>query len=158
MGDAGSAATGCRDPANTDLAPAGRDNILAIYRVARFVLHVCGMSAIVALVSAEPHDELVRYLEDVGFDVRAFRTPLGAPREGTLVWLTEQGTDERMVVDTVRGWLGAKLKLRAIVVTDRPVRIKLAAEDARGRVVLLPAPVFGWQLVDALRDETFVAS
>jgi len=126
--------------------------------VARFVLHVCPMPAIVVLVSTEPHDELVRYLEDVGFDVRPFRTPLGAPREGTLVWLTGQGTDERMVIETLRVWLGAKLKLRAIVVTDRPVRMRPAAEDARGRVVLLPAPVFGWQLVDALRDETLALS
>lgn len=48
--------------------------------------------------------------------------------------------------------------LRAIIVTDRPVRLKDADDDARGRVLLLPAPVFGWQLVDALRDETFAAS
>ncbi len=110
------------------------------------------MSSIVALVSAEPNDALVRYLEDVGFGVRAFRSPHGAPREGTLVWLTESGSDERTIVDTVRSWLGAKARLRAIVVTDRPVRLREAADDARGRLLLLPAPVFGWQLVDALRD------
>lgn len=113
------------------------------------------MAAIVALVSREPDDELVRYLEDVGFGVRAFRTPNGAPREGTLVWLTERGTDERTIIDTIRVWLGAKANLRAIVVTDRPVRLKEAAEDARGRLLLLPAPVFGWQLVDALRTGAF---
>jgi hypothetical protein len=112
----------------------------------------------VALVSSEPHDELQRYLEDVGFSVRGFRTPLGAPREGTLVWLAERATDDRSIIDTVRVWLGAKPRLRAIVVTERPARLKQAAEDARGRVLLLAAPVFGWQLVDALRDETFAAS
>ena len=112
----------------------------------------------VALVSSEPHDALLRYLEDVGFSVRGFRTPLGAPREGTLVWLTERAGDDRSIIDTVRVWLGAKHALRAIVVTERPVRLKQATEDARGRVLLLAAPVFGWQLVDALRDETFVAS
>lgn len=116
------------------------------------------MSPIVALVSAEPNDELVRYLRDLGFDVRPFRAPLGAPREGTLVWLADRRADDREVIDTVRVWLGGKSKLRAIVVTDRPVRIREASEDTRGRVLLLPAPVFGWQLVDALRDETFVAS
>lgn len=110
------------------------------------------MAAIVALVSKEPQKDLVRYLEGVGFAVRALRTPVGAPREGTLVWLTEHHTDERSIVDTVRGWLGAKASLRAILVTDRPVRLKEVADDARGRVILLPAPVFGWQLVDALRD------
>lgn len=116
------------------------------------------MPRLIALVSTEPHDELVLYLEGVGFAVRAFRSPLGAPREGTLVWLTAPGTDDRRIIDTVRVWLGSKAKLRAIIVTDRPVRLKDAANDARGRVFLLPAPVFGWQLVDALRDETFAAS
>ena len=115
------------------------------------------MLAVIALVSKDPHDDLVRYLERVGFEVRPLRTPLGAPREGTLVWLTDYGIDERMVADTVRVWLGAKPKLRAILVAHRPVRLKDATEDTRGRVLLLPAPVFGWQLVDALRDAAFVA-
>ena len=112
----------------------------------------------VALVSIEPHEDLVRYLEDVGFVVRAFRSPLGAPREGTLVWLTDRDSDDRSIIDTIRVWLGAKVKLRAIIVTGRPVRLKDATNDARGRVFVLPAPVFGWQLVDALRDETFAGS
>lgn len=115
------------------------------------------MSRQVALISNEPDDELVRYLEDVGFEVRAYRTPVGVPREGTLVWLADGERDDRMVIDTVRVWLGAKPRLRAIVVTDRPARLKEAADDARHRVLLLPAPVFGWQLVDALRDEAFAA-
>ena len=98
----------------------------------------------------------MRYLEDVGFMVQAFRTPVGAPREGTLVWLTDHASDDRTVIDTVRGWLGQKGKLRAIVVTHRPVRLKQVAADLHGRVLLLAAPVFGWQLVDALRDEAFI--
>jgi hypothetical protein len=114
--------------------------------------------SVVALASTQPHQELVRYLEDVGFEVRAVRTPLGAPREGTLVWLTDRAGDDRAVVDTVRIWLGEKAQLRVILVTDRPVRLKEAGDDARGRVLLLAAPVFGWQLVDALRDEAFAAS
>jgi hypothetical protein len=116
------------------------------------------MPRLVALVSTEPDERLVRYLEDAGFAVRGFRTPIGAPREGTLVWLEDHAIDERAVIDTVRLWLGASGKLRAIVVTDRPVRLKEAAADPRGRVWLLPSPVFGWQLVDALRDESFVTS
>lgn len=106
----------------------------------------------VALVSAEPHDDLVRYLERVGFVVRAFRTALGAPREGTLVWLADHATDDRTVIDAVRRWLGAKPRVRVIVVTDRPARLRAASGDVRGRVLVLPAPVFGWQLVEALRE------
>jgi len=116
------------------------------------------MPRVIALVSSEPHEELVRYLESVGFDVRAFRSPLGAPREGTLVWLTNRDIDDRRVIDTIRVWLGAKVKLRAVIVTDRPVRLRDAADDPAGRVFILPAPAFGWQLVDALRDDTFAVS
>jgi len=111
------------------------------------------MPTIVALVSREPHDDLVRYLEGVGFEVRPLRTPVGAPREGVLVWLTDHERDEGSIVATIRAWLGVKPELRAILVTGRPVRLREAASDAQGRVILLPAPVFGWQLVDAVRDE-----
>ena len=58
------------------------------------------------------------------------------------------------MVETVRAWLGAKSALRAIVVTDRPARFRDLAEARPGRIILLPAPAFGWQLVDALRDGT----
>ena len=111
------------------------------------------------MVCSERHEQLVRYLEGVGFDVRAFRSPLGAPREGTLVWLTNQNTDDRRIISMVQVWLGAKTKLRAIIVTDRPVRLRdAAADEPYGRLVILPAPVFGWHLVDSLRDGTFAVS
>ena len=132
--------------------------ILPRYELVRFLLWSPLMLRHVALVSVEPHESLVRYLEDVGFVVRAVRTPLGAPREGPLVWLADRESDDRTVVDTMRVWLGAKARLRAIVVTERPVRLRHATEDSRGRVLVLAAPVFGWQLVDALRDETFLPS
>lgn len=119
----------------------------------QFVLVPEQMSSIVALVSTEPHDELVRYLRDLGFVVRSFRAPTAAPREGTLVWLTTHDLDERLAVDALRVWLGAKPELRAILVSDRPVRLREAVDDARGRVQLLPAPIFGWQLVDCLRGQ-----
>ena len=116
------------------------------------MLPVPGMPAIVTLVSREPHAELVRYLAGVGFEVRPVRSPEGAAREGTLIWLPEPGLDERVIADAVRAWLGAKVRLRVVVVTGGAERE--LTMDTRGRVSLLPAPVFGWQLVDALRAET----
>lgn len=113
------------------------------------------MPSIVALVSEEPHDELVHYLEDVGFKVHAYRTPQAAPRRGTLVWLTTHGLDDRSATDAVRLWLGGKSGLRAILISDRPMRFRVTAADPRGRVQLLPAPVFRWQLVDSLRAPKF---
>lgn len=110
------------------------------------------MPRVVALATSEPHEPLVHYLEEAGFEVRPVRTPLGAPREGTLVWLTNESTHDRAIIDTVRRWLGTKRTVRAIIVSERPVRLREASGDALGRVLLLAAPVFGWQLVDALRD------
>ena len=113
------------------------------------------MSTVVALASTEPSDALVRYLEEVGFDVTPVRTPSSAPREGILVWLPDRLDDDRAILDSVRIWLGSKSKLRAIIVTERPIRLKEIVDGSRGRVCVLPAPVFSWQLVDALRDDTF---
>jgi hypothetical protein len=110
------------------------------------------MSAVVALVSAQPDADLVRYLQTVGFGVTAFRTPYDAPREGTLVWLVAPVSDDLTIIETVHVWLGNKQRLRAVVVSDRPARLRIVSERSPGRVVLLPAPVFGWQLVDALRN------
>ncbi len=110
------------------------------------------MSANVALVSAEPDAELVKYLESAGFEVTSVRTPRRAPREGTLVWLVGPEIDERAIAGTVHGWLGNRQRLRAIVVSDRSARLKGVVATSPGRVVVLAAPIFGWQLVDALRD------
>jgi hypothetical protein len=109
------------------------------------------MSSIVALVSQESQHGLVRYLQDVGFAVRSYRTPRAVPRRGTLVWLTEHGLDAKAAIDAVRLWLGDRSNLRAILVSDRPMRLRMVAADPRRRVHLLPAPVFRWQLVDSLR-------
>jgi hypothetical protein len=111
------------------------------------------MSRTVALISREPDAALVRYLEGAGFVVHAYTTPKAAPREGTMVWLTEPGVDEQAVV-AVRAWLGAKVGLRAILVAERPVRLREAADEPKGRVRVLPAPIFGWQLVDTLREQS----
>lgn len=73
-----------------------------------------------------------------------------------MVWLADHASDDRMVIDTVRLWMGTKQRLRAIVVSDRPAKLKEVSDG--NRVVLLPAPVFGWQLVDALRADGFSLS
>jgi hypothetical protein len=112
------------------------------------------MSSIVALVSAETNFALVRYLTDVGFVVRVYAAPTAAPREGTLVWLAEPELDERTVVDSLRRWLGSKQQLRAIIVSGRPARLNKAVPDESRRVRILPAPIFGWQLVDCLRERS----
>ncbi len=110
------------------------------------------MSANVALVSAEPDAELVKYLESAGFAVLSVRSARRAPREGILVWLVAPEIDERLIATTVSGWLGNRQRLRVIVVSDRPARLKAVVTASPDRVVLLAAPIFGWQLVDALRD------
>jgi hypothetical protein len=60
--------------------------------------------------------------------------------------------EDRAVLETVDTWLGARARIRAVVVSDRPARLESATKRARDRIIHLPSPVFGWQLVDALRD------
>lgn len=110
------------------------------------------MATHVALVSAEPVVELVRYLQAAGFSVIEFRVARDLPRQGTLVWLVDQDIEDTMILGTVDAWLGESSRLRAVIVSDRPARLDSATRRGRNRVVHLPAPVFGWQLIDALRE------
>lgn len=114
---------------------------------------VGGMSTTVALVSATQDAALVKYLEAAGFEVASFRTPQRAPHRGVLVWLVDPALGDAAVVATVEAWLGARAaRSRAIVVSDRPARLQGVVASFPRRAVVLAAPVFGWQLVDALRD------
>jgi len=96
--------------------------------------------------------DLAGYLQQAGFDVRAVdRMPRGSPAHRALVWLTDRDGDLVEVAATIDAWLGANGARRAIVVTWRPAAFRVVREAYGDRLVALPAPVFGWQVVDALR-------
>ena len=103
------------------------------------------------------HDErsrndLAGYLQRSGFDVRVRdHTDRGAPETRSLVWLTDRGGDASREATAIGAWLAAEDGRCAVVVTSRPSAFQ-AVHALRGeRIAVLPAPVFGWQVVDALR-------
>jgi hypothetical protein len=119
--------------------------------VVRFLLKGGAVNARVTLVAGSETPELVRYLNDVGFEVSASQTPT-SPRGDYLIVLMEPEGDEQQVARVVGSWLQANPASRVIIVSDRPARLKPALHDARGRIHILPAPVFCWQLVDTMRE------
>lgn len=106
-------------------------------------------SPVITLVA--PNDRsrvaVARYLERAGFDV-CHQTSADAAT--TLVWLTAAQSDTSDAADAVTAWLAGNTARRAIVVTPRPAAFRALREGHRRRLVVLPAPAFGWQIVDAL--------
>lgn len=111
-------------------------------------------TGIIALVGPdEPgRRDLARYLESSGFVVFLVEPP-PRPSETSraLVWLTERDDNPADSADTIASWLDAMPSRRAIVVTWRPAAFRAACEEHEGRLAVLVAPVFGWQISDALR-------
>ena len=111
----------------------------------------------IALVSADAQARapLARYLEQAGFEVREQDAVVGRPPP-VLVWLSERDAAAEDVHGQVLAWLGdgeagAAGAERVIVVTSRPTALKDLVASHERRLVVLAAPVFGWQIVDALR-------
>jgi len=108
----------------------------------------------IALVSADARTrgELARYLEEAGFAVTELAQPPRARAATALVWLTERELHPRVAETVVRAWLSAGSEARrAVVVTWRPAALRALLDEYEGRLFVLPPPVFGWQVVDALR-------
>jgi len=90
---------------------------------------------------------VARYLERSGFEVRRPRVNDTAR---TMVWLTDHDRDLSETADAITAWLGGHGSRRAVVVTPRPVVFRALRETHGRRLVIVPAPAFGWQIVDAL--------
>ena len=109
------------------------------------------------LVTIIAHDErsrtdLAAYLQRSGFDVRVRdQTDRGATAARSLVWLTDRGGDASREATVIGAWLAAEDGRCAVVVTWRPSAFRAVQVLHGERIAVLPAPVFGWQIVDALR-------
>ena len=90
---------------------------------------------------------VARYLERSGFEVRR---PRVSDTVCTMVWLTDHDGDLSEAADAITAWLGGNGSRHAVVVTPRPFAFRAVRETHHRRVVILPAPAFGWQIVDAL--------
>lgn len=99
--------------------------------------------------------ELAQYLEGAGFRVDELDTPSDPDAARALVWLTDRGDDPRAIAATVTSWLeiGAP---RIVVVAWKLAMLRALHEAYGARLAILPPPVFGWQVVDALRAPTLI--
>ncbi len=106
----------------------------------------------VAAADAAARAELARYLEGAGFAVHAGARP-PAPRApaGSLVWVTDDDDAPADVVRALAAWLRAAPRGHVVVVTWHLAALRPAVEALGPRALALPAPVFGWTVVDALR-------
>lgn len=107
----------------------------------------------VALVSAagETRTALAGYLRNAGFDVHECEE-LSVPRSfGALVVISSHDISSDALVAEVRSWLGLTRNLRVVVVTSQPRALRALLAAHGERLYVLAAPVFGWDLVDALR-------
>lgn len=107
----------------------------------------------VALVAhaGDPRTALADYLTRSGFDVHAC-AELAAPSAFAAVVLL--GRHDEPIEDltaSVRAWMKLGRIERVVVVTSKPRALAELAADHGERLRVLPAPVFGWDLVDALR-------
>jgi hypothetical protein len=94
--------------------------------------------------------ELARYLEGAGFTVEELDSPSDPDATRSLVWLTDRRDDPKAIAAMVSAWLeiGAP---RIIVVAWKLTMLRALYEAHGARLAVLPPPVFGWQVIDALR-------
>lgn len=105
----------------------------------------------IALVAAADRQRtaLAEYLGGAGFDVHECDELTVAGSFAGVVWLADGAADDPAV--RVRSWLRTARPHRIVVVTTRPVALRELAAAHPERLFVLPAPAFGWDLVDALR-------
>jgi hypothetical protein len=106
-----------------------------------------------ALLANDPltRGDLLAYLERAGYAVRVVERP--ESRERWLVWLADE-LDERdhaSISSVLLAWLAALAFRRAVLVTRRPAAFADLGRAYPSRLSVLAAPVFAWQVVDALR-------
>lgn len=105
----------------------------------------------VALVAAADDQRLAlaHYLTAAGFDVHPCDELTVAGSFGAVVWLARDAVGG--LTARVRRWLRSARPHRIVVVTGRPAMLRELSAAHPERLMVLPAPAFGWDLVDALR-------
>ena len=105
----------------------------------------------VALVS-EPgatRTALAAYLANAGFEVYECNELAVPSSFAALIAIGARAAD-RLLAD-VRSWIKLTKSQRVVVVTSQPTAFKDLVAAHGERLHVLPAPAFGWELVDALR-------
>lgn len=101
--------------------------------------------------ASQTRNALADYLSNAGFEVHAC-DELAAPAScGALIWIGGPGESSDSTAGAVRSLMKLARTQRVVVVTSRPKALAELAATHGARLHVLPAPVFGWSLVDALR-------
>ena len=108
----------------------------------------------VALISVagETRTALAGYLKSAGFDVHECDELSVASGFGALVVLSPYDTSSDALVAEVVSWIKLTKTQRIVVVTSKPTALRDLVLSHGERLYVLPAPVFGWDLVDVLRS------
>jgi hypothetical protein len=107
----------------------------------------------IALVSSagEARAALAGYLTGAGFEVHEC-AELAIPSSfGALVVISGHEARRAALVASVGSWIRLTKIPRVVVVTPKPRAWNDLLAMHGERLTVLPAPVFGWDLVDALR-------
>ena len=107
----------------------------------------------IALVSTDSRARniLATYLREVGFDVEE-SSELGVPGAfGAVVLLGRDDSAVATFAARVRSWMKRTSTQRVVVVTSKPAALRELTAAHAERLSVLPAPAFGWDVVDALR-------
>jgi len=108
---------------------------------------------LVALVASpgEPRTALANYLSGAGFSVYPCENiATSTSSVAALVAIESDGATDHLI-NMVRSWLKLTKIPRVVVVTSKPTALHKLVSSYHGRLCVLPAPVFGWIVVDALR-------
>jgi hypothetical protein len=107
----------------------------------------------VALVSeaGEARAALAAYLESAGFEVHPCDELALPAAFSALVAISATDSTEDLVA-CVRSWMKLTKSQQIVVVTPKPTLFKQLVAASGDRLHVLPAPAFGWELVDALRS------
>jgi hypothetical protein len=93
---------------------------------------------------------LARYLNTVGFDVFEC-DELALPASFAALVAISAGDASDALLTDVKSWMKLTKNQRIVVVTTTPTMFKDLLAAHGERLYVLPAPAFGWELVDALR-------
>jgi hypothetical protein len=106
-----------------------------------------------ALLAKDPRTraDVRSYLERAGYQVRLVARPESRAR--SLVWLAEEVEDRHpaAIATVLLEWLAPFEERRAVLVTSKPTAFIELGRAYPDRLSVLAAPVFAWQVVDALR-------
>jgi hypothetical protein len=107
----------------------------------------------VALVSpaGEARAALAGYLTRAGFDVHEYEELAVPSSFAALVAIGAHDAPSDRLRAEVWSWIKLTKIQRVVVVTSKPTAFRDLVVAHGERLYVLPAPVFGWDLVDALR-------